>query len=473
MQQKHFAVVGHPIGHTMSPFIHRRLFPLAGVNGTYTKLDIPPQELSAQFTGTLRQLSGFNVTIPHKQAILPLLDQLEGDAARFGSVNTVAVRDGQTIGCTTDGIGFLRALKTAGIPLQGQILLLGSGGVAHVLANEVLRAPNVTGLTVLMRRHTDERPDKNDSAADAACKKARRGARETAFLQSLSTADSGVPVRVLDSAGLSQDRTFYDLLINGTSAGMYPNLCTCPVSREVIARCKAVFDAVYNPGVTILVKMARDLGKPAASGMGMLVWQAAAAEEFWFSCRFDTEKVRPIIGEAEQAMRQQFGNIVLCGFMGCGKSTVGKLLAARTGRQLVDTDRWIEKQEGRTVSQLFAEHGEKWFRQRETELCRTLSRRTGLVIATGGDVLANPLNACILRETCTIVLLQPPYEVIAHRLSGDHSRPLLEGPDKDAVARRLYDQRMPLYQAAADFAVHAEDSRTAAEQIYAVLSDEE
>ncbi|MDD3260930.1 MAG: shikimate kinase [Oscillospiraceae bacterium] len=478
MQQKKFAVIGHPIGHTMSPFIHSRLLELAGAAGSYTKLDIPPAELSARFADTLCKLDGFNVTIPHKQAVLPLLTKVGGDAAAFGSVNTVKVCGRETTGYTTDGIGFTRALAAAGIPLAGQVLLLGCGGVARVMANEILRAPKVTGLTVLMRRHAEETPAAADTAAQLQQKQARRAAREAAFLKgfpqaALSAFSVRCPqgIQITDENSLRQGKQRYALLVNATSAGMYPNLAVSPVEKETAARAGAVFDAVYNPGVPMLIKYAEELGIPAVSGMGMLVWQAAVAEEIWLGCHFQSKDVSPIITEAQQAMRQQFGNVVLCGFMGSGKSTAGHLLAKRMGRTFVDTDRYIEEQEGMPVPALFARYGENWFRARETEACRTLSRKAGLVIATGGGMLANPLNAEILRETCLIVLLRPPYAVLQHRLSGDHSRPMLEKPNRAEVMRALYDQRMPLYQAAADFTVHAEDSRTVSEQIFALLSN--
>lgn len=476
MPQKRFAVIGHPIGHTMSPYIHQKLLELCGVSGTYSKLDIPPQELSARFADTLSLLDGFNVTIPYKQTIIPLLSRADGSAAAFGSVNTVAVCGGQSTGYTTDGVGFIRALSAAGIPLKGHVLLLGSGGVARVFANEILRTPAVTGLTVVMRRHTDELSHKQDRTQEVAEKKALRRTRENAFRDSLDKNIKSAFVKrcpngkisITDSEALEQScasGAHFALLVNGTSAGMYPNLADCPVPKQVVSACAAVFDAVYNPGVTMLLKYAKEAGIPCVGGMGMLVWQAAAAEEIWLGCRFQPQKVSPIIEAAAQTMRRQFGNVVLCGFMGCGKSTVGQLLAQVLGREFVDMDTFIEKQEGANVSKIFKQKGEAYFRQCETNACRILSRQSELVIAAGGGTLLHPENGKLLRETGIIALLQPPYETIVQRLVGDHTRPLLEHPDKGTVMRQLYESRMPLYQDAANLTVSAAQSSDAAQEL--------
>ena len=134
---KHYAVIGHPIGHTMSPFIHKRLFELAGVDADYTQLDIPPESLEKEFHQSLAKLDGYNITIPHKQSIIPFLDELDEKAQMYGSVNTVLNSGGRTKGFTTDPDGFLKAIDAAGIKLDGRIMILGCGGVARTMAYEI------------------------------------------------------------------------------------------------------------------------------------------------------------------------------------------------------------------------------------------------------------------------------------------------------------------------------------------------
>lgn len=108
METKKFAVIGHPIGHTMSPFIHTRLFELQGVKAEYTKLDIAPENLEYEFKNTLSKLDGFNITIPHKQAVIPFLDEIDAKAEMYGSVNTVSNKNGISKGYTTDPDGFFK-----------------------------------------------------------------------------------------------------------------------------------------------------------------------------------------------------------------------------------------------------------------------------------------------------------------------------------------------------------------------------
>lgn len=157
-------------------------------------------------------------------------------------------------------------------------------------------------------------------------------------------------------------------------------------------------------------------------------------------------------------------SITLCGFMGCGKTTVGKILAARTGREFLDMDEAIEKQAGMTVSAIFARFGEADFRRRERELCAALGSRDGLVIAAGGGALTFPENAAALAEKGAVVLLDVPLPVLLRRLEGDTTRPLLARPDKEEAARELYGRRLPLYRAAATHVVDADASPEAVAQ---------
>ncbi len=151
-------------------------------------------------------------------------------------------------------------------------------------------------------------------------------------------------------------------------------------------------------------------------------------------------------------------NIILCGFMGCGKSTVGALLAKKSGMAFVDMDTYIEKKEHRSISRIFAESGEDYFREKEREASRELSQKKGLVIAAGGGTLTFEENVQVLRKTGRIVLLDLPLETVSRRLSGDTSRPLLNRPDKEAAMKELYERRLPLYRAAADLIVDGSQS---------------
>lgn len=151
-------------------------------------------------------------------------------------------------------------------------------------------------------------------------------------------------------------------------------------------------------------------------------------------------------------------NIILCGFMGCGKSTVGALLAKKTGMSFVDLDTYIENKAQMTVSEIFAKYGEAHFRTMEREAAKEISEKKGIVLAAGGGTLTFEINVETLNKSGTIVLLDLPVEVVAERLKNDKTRPLLNRPDKDKAMKELYDKRLPLYRHAADVSVNAAQS---------------
>ena len=279
MSERIFAVIGHPIGHTMSPFIHERLFALAHTEGTYTVLDVAPEELPVRIK-ELDRLAGYNITIPNKQHIIPCLDRLDKKAALYGSVNTV--RNGLTReGFTTDPDGFLKALQDNHIPFTGKVVILGCGGVARTFAYEAVLAGCDVTLAV--------RPE--DTAA------------QRVLVREIADKLNGAAVQTALLQDLSGD---IDLLVNATPVGMYPRIDTMPVSDKVLSRCANVFDAVYNPLETALVQCARANGTNAVGGMAMLVWQAAVSHEIWDGSYYSSEDIRQLVEDSANEQRKRF-----------------------------------------------------------------------------------------------------------------------------------------------------------------------
>ena len=152
-------------------------------------------------------------------------------------------------------------------------------------------------------------------------------------------------------------------------------------------------------------------------------------------------------------------NIVLCGFMGSGKSTIGNLLSKKMGMAFIDLDAYIEKKENKSVSQIFSDSGEEYFRQLEKDAVKELAYKKSVILATGGGTLTFRENVDILKNAGNkIILLDLPVEVVEQRLQGDTKRPLLNRPDKEKVMRELYEKRLPLYRNAADIVVNASNS---------------
>ncbi|HIS69943.1 MAG TPA: shikimate dehydrogenase [Candidatus Gallacutalibacter stercoravium] len=280
MLKKQYAVIGHPIGHTLSPFINRRLFELAKQPADYQALDIAPGELKSALP-QLRALDGYNITIPHKQAIIPFLDKLDRRAALCGSVNTV--KNGEvSVGYSTDAQGFVRALSHAGIPLWGRVVIIGAGGAARAIAFEAARAGCSVTLAV--------RPSSLSRAAKLA-----------------GDILANVLHAQLDTCLLDRLDGFMDLLVNATPAGMYPDIESCPVDDSVLSNCSAVFDAVYNPQDTLLLRKARALGCRTVDGMPMLVWQAAASHLHWDGSTYQEADIDQLCEDSAKELRRIFG----------------------------------------------------------------------------------------------------------------------------------------------------------------------
>ena len=287
MNLHHFAVIGHPIGHTMSPFIHERLFRLTGHAPEYSVLDVPsiPEKLPA-----LRALDGFNITIPHKSAVLPYLDDIDEKAALFGSVNTVKAENGRLCGYTTDGIGCRKALLRYGLDFDGALLVLGRGGAARAISFEAVLTAKEPQIDFACRGESMEKAKALCAELTALCEKmGKTGAFRVLSYEELDAADKE-----------------YALVMNTTSVGMYPKAGVSVVGERVLQRCKAAFDAVYNPGETEFLRLAKKNGLVTVGGMGMLVCQAVAAHEIWYGASFADGDIERLIADAEAETARVF-----------------------------------------------------------------------------------------------------------------------------------------------------------------------
>lgn len=280
MSTKKYAVIGHPIGHTMSPFIHKRLFELSGIDAEYSVIDVNPENIAEDYKNTLSKLDGYNITIPHKQAIIPFLDSLDKKAMMYGSVNTV--KNGkENKGYTTDPDGFLEALRASGIPLNGRVVILGTGGVARTMAFEAAKAG--ADLTVAVRR--EDILMVSQLAGEIKIK---------------------IPHTSVSTCFIERISGKIDLLINATPVGMYPNVDNMPVTEDILNRCSAVFDAIYNPLETKLIQAAKAKGIKALGGMSMLVWQAVVAHTIWDGSTYDTDDINQLCIDSSEELKKLF-----------------------------------------------------------------------------------------------------------------------------------------------------------------------
>lgn len=278
--KRRYALLGGTLKHTMSPPIHSRLFELRGRDFEYEIVEASEEKLSDK-AAYLNGLSGYNVTIPHKIGIIDYIDRLDKTAEKYHSVNCVDNKNGVLTGYNTDVDGFLRSLSANGGKLDGKVLLLGAGGVGRMMAIEACCAGGELTMAVL--------PDFIPQA-------------EIVKKDILKICpDAKVEIVTFDAIHGS-----FDVMINATPVGMYPKCDECVVSDEIISRTNFVFDAIYNPRETLLIKKAKSMGITAVGGMAMLVWQAVSAHEIWDGDSYTNEEAQAIIDEMELRVEKDF-----------------------------------------------------------------------------------------------------------------------------------------------------------------------
>lgn len=270
-----YALTGHPLGHTMSPLIHEKLFALSGISDySYELIDIAPENLSGSLD-VIKSFKGMNVTIPHKQSVITFMDELAESAERYNSVNCIKNDGGKLIGYNTDCDGFLRSAEL--LPISENVGILGCGGVGRMIAIETALHGGTITLAVIPQ-----------------------DVKNAQILMAEILAKCGnASVRIADIATLDEG---FDLLINATPVGMYPKTHACAVSDSVIKKSGAFFDVIYNPTETLFMKKAREQGKTAVGGASMLVYQAVKAHEIWYGGEFKTEDINGIIKAVEESV---------------------------------------------------------------------------------------------------------------------------------------------------------------------------
>ena len=391
-----YGLIAEKLGHSFSKDIHSRLF-----GYDYELKELPRDELDAFLKK--REFKGINVTIPYKESVIPYLDYISDEAAAIGAVNTIVNDGGILKGYNTDFSGLCALIDKNRIELKDKkVLILGSGGTSKT-AQAVARY---------------------------------KGARAVLRVSREAKADCITYTEVLSH------HTDADVIINTTPVGMYPNIGRSPIDLAPFSRLLAVVDVVYNPLRTKLVCDAKGLGIPAVGGLYMLVRQAADAGEKFLGEGVTEQKVDTVF---ERLFRSK-QNIVLIGMPGSGKTTVGRLIAEKTGMTFIDSDEEIIKREARSIPEIFRLHGEEGFRRIESEVIASLSSLQNAVIATGGGAVLNAQNIELLKENGRVYFIDRALEDIV----ATDDRPL---SSNRADLKKRYDERYSLYCSRSDVTV--------------------
>ncbi len=392
-----FGLLGRKLGHSLSPQIHEKLG-----DYTYDLFCREPEELEGFFSDTA--LKGYNVTIPYKVEAFRACDELSERAKKIGSVNTCIRRtDGTLYGDNTDYFGFSYMAKKAKADFENKkVLILGSGGAS---------------LTVQIVARDE-------------------GAKEIVVVSRTGENNYGNISRHYDA----------DIIVNTTPVGMYPENGERLIDLTQFKSCTAVLDLIYNPLKTPLLLDAEELGINFSNGLVMLVAQAVKSAEQFIEKEIPEEKIDRVYN----SLLADRKNIVFVGMPGSGKSTVGKMLSEKLGREFLDTDLMIEEKEGRKIPEIFAADGEEYFRNVESECVKEAGKKMGVVIATGGGAILRKENRDAIRQNGTVIFLEREISSLA-----TDGRPLSSSEEK---LRKMQEIRTPLYKDASDFTVKTNDN---------------
>ena len=344
-------LLGKKLGHSYSPKIHGYL-----ADYSYDLFEKQPDELGDFFKHG--DFTGINVTMPYKKDVLPYLDEISPVAQKLGAVNTIVRRDGCLLGHNSDYRGFQSMVSRSNLIVKDKkILVLGSGGAS------------ATAVAVLK--------------------------------------ELGANVIVISRAGENNYQNLFkhsdaSVIVNATPVGMFPNVGISPVDLSLFPKLVGVLDIVYNPSRTQLLLDAQSRGLVTENGLWMLVAQAKESAEWFLNTEIDDK----VIGTIYDKLRFQMENLVLIGMPGSGKTTVGQLLAKKTGKKFIDADAEVVLKAGMSIPEIFDRFGEGAFRQFETQVLAEHGMQSGLVIATGGGCVTRRENYRHLHQNGQIIWLK-------------------------------------------------------------------
>lgn len=394
-----YGLIGEKLGHSFSVEIHGKI-----ADYSYELKELSSEELDGFLKA--KEFTAINVTIPYKEKVIPYLRQISPVARAIGAVNTVVNKNGNLYGYNTDYHGATEMIEHAGIDVKGKkVLILGTGGTAKTLF-------------VVLRD---------------------MGAKQAVFVS-----------RSQSAFAITYDEIFPDyadteIIVNTTPVGMYPQNDQMPIDISKFPRLAGVIDVIYNPLSTKLVQEARRRGIKATGGLYMLAAQGVYASALFLDEKLDFKKQELVY----RAVLKQKQNIVLVGMPSSGKTTVGKTVAKLLDRPFFDSDKEIVKKAGKSIPEIFVDQGEAAFRALEREVIAELSKKSGVVIATGGGVILSKENVDALKQNGVVMFLDRPLE----KLTPTKDRPLSQ--DRETLKQR-YLERYPLYRSSADKIIFAD-----------------
>lgn len=423
-----YCLTGEKLSHSISPYIHS--FNIK--NCSYDLCEISKKNLTKDF---IRSYDGMNITIPYKEEAVKYMDFTDDIVKICHSVNTVVNKAGKLYGYNTDIYGVEQTLLKYDINLKGlNVLILGSGGTANMMAN--LAA--IKGANIFIKSRN----------------------KDTTKLLIENINRNFEKIKIYDY--YNKYSSLINVVFNGTPVGMYPNISKCAIELNGFNKLEVVFDAVYNPLNTKLLLEAKKRGIKTINGLDMLIFQALKAQELWGITNYYSFDL--IYNGARTLISNNYKyNIILLGFMGSGKTAVGNALAKELEIDFIDLDKEIEKREEKTISNIFIEKSEQYFRLVETNILKEIIfDKKPKVISTGGGILSREENKFVIKNANAIsIYLDVPFEEINKRLKTDKKRPLYN----KNTAKELYKSRLDDYNEYSNIKVKNKSIDDCVEQI--------
>ncbi len=377
-----YCLLGEKLSHSFSKEIHCSL-----------GLDYNLKEVSPCMIGDFAlssEFAGYNVTIPYKKTIINFLDSVSEEVKSIGAVNTVKVLGGKSFGYNTDVLGFLYTVKRKGISLKDKIVMvLGTGGASNAV-KYVLEKENAKEIIIVGR-------------------------------------NSNINYQNCYNYNKTQ------IIINATPVGTSPDFESKPIDLSKFSSLVAVFDLIYNPQKTALLKQAESLGLIYSNGLPMLVEQALCSEDIWLDKTHDYTLTESLIN----LISKQKINICLTGMPSSGKSTIGKELAKALNREFIDLDNEILIKTKKTPAEIIKTSGEDCFREIESEVLKNVLTCSGAVIALGGGAFISEKNRELISQNAISVYIKRDLSLLK---TDDRPLSLKKGVET------LYNERKRFYE---------------------------
>ncbi|MCX5815720.1 MAG: shikimate dehydrogenase [Proteobacteria bacterium] len=409
---KIFAVTGNPVLQSRSPDIFNAAFELLSMDAVYTRFAASrPEEI---IEGALDiGISGFNVTSPFKEEIVPFLDDMEEAAQRIGAVNTIIVKEGRLKGFNTDIKGVKDALHFNGVKAEGKrAFVLGAGGAAKAAVCALISE----GADVVIANRTFEKA--RAISEELGCKVARMEHID----ETLKHTD------ILVSCLSSKERV---------------------VKPDALKKGIVILDANYGVP-TALVKDGKQRGCTIVDGREWLLFQGISAFRHFTGIEPPMEVMRKAVYRESMSCKK---NIAFIGFMGAGKSTVGHGVSKQSAMSYIDIDEEIKQKTGLSIREIFEVKREGAFRQIEKKEIACIPDLSNTVISCGGGAILNRANRDILRKSCIVVWLWANIDTVLKKVGNDNGRPLLPEAHTESGIRRMLNERLPLYASTSDMIV--------------------